>query len=256
MKKLMAGLIALCMVSGSALTAQALTAEEIQDAVKTYGPQFEKLYNKQNHKQIVKDGEKLVQNGDDKAKFVAWYYLSESYSALGDKKKTLAALDHVKELDSDGLFAPVLATAPLLRIGEQEKALNDCLKGARKASGDKREQRERVCRDTVADFNKVSASKIWKAFNENEVAAEDQYKNKLIAVEGKISKISTSITGAPEVTMNVDQYGMQTVTFAFPKDARAEIAKMKKGKKMKIAGLCRGFFMGLAVHFTECWIPE
>ena len=256
MKNFVAGFITLCMVIGAVPTATALTSEEILEADKTYSPKFFKLYRDKNYKQIIQDSEKLLQNGDDKAKFIAWYFLSESYSAMGNKEKTLDALEHVKQLDTDGILSPVFAIPPLLRIGEDEKALNDCLSGARKSSGDKREQRENLCRNTVADFNEVSASKIWNAFNENEIAAEDQYKNKLIAVEGKVSKIATSITGEPEVTMNVDQYGMQTVTFAFPKDARAEIAKLKKGKKMKIAGRCRGFIMGLTVHFTDCWLPE
>ena len=256
-KSYLAFFTVLCMLIGIVSNAQALTKEEIiQGAEKHYTNAIDRLYTEQNYSKIVEEGQKLIQKGDNISKLFGYIFLVEGYMQLGEKEKAFNALTELSKIDTENYIIPFLSLNVYLEFGEQEKGLNLCLNAVKRYPEQERIKSEMKCRNTVADFNEVSASKIWNAFNENEIAAEDQYKNKLIAVEGKVSKIATSITGEPEVTMNVDQYGMQTVTFAFPKDARAEIAKLKKGKKMKIAGRCRGFIMGLTVHFTDCWLPE
>ena len=256
MKKFVICFLALCIVAGTAFTAQALTFEEIDDAFKTYAKPFEKLVKKQDYKQIIKDGEELLQTGDDKAKFVALYHLAGSNTTIGDKEKALDAVNKMKKLDSDGVYSGLTETRIFLSFGEQDEALNSCLQNAQTVKKEYSVNFKNFCMNTIADFNKVSAKEIWNAFNENEVAAEDKYQNRYIAVEGKISKISTSITGAPELTMNVDQYGLHTIVFDFSNDDRPEIAKLKKGEKMKIAGKCRIFVMGLSLRFTDCWIMD
>ncbi len=89
----------------------------------------------------------------------------------------------------------------------------------------------------------VSPRALWKAFEENEVAAENKYKGKLIAVKGKISAITTSPLGYPEISFHVDGYGLYQVQCEFPKDARAKIAELRKGQAVLVSGVCRGMTM-------------
>ncbi len=44
--------------------------------------------------------------------------------------------------------------------------------------------------------------------------------------------------------------------FQFDKERRKEIAKWKKGKKIKLGGECIGFTMGTIVMFKDAFIVE
>ena len=256
MKKLGLLLLACSMLLGTVIDAQALTRKEIENAHDTYGAPLLELYEKQNYKQVIEEAKKLTQHENEQARYIGWSYLADTYTELGEKEKALNALEETLKFDKEGLVLPLTTSSILLRLGEEKRALRDCLRGARNYGVEDRDVFEAYCRNKVANFNGVTAAQLWSAFNDNEVAAEDRYKGRLVAVTGKISKIATSITGAPEVTMNVDQYGMATVTFDFPRDARAQIAKLKKGSVAKISGECKGFLLGMTVHFSDCWIPE
>ena len=238
--------------------ASAMTTDELSDAFSKYSKPLEKLYGNNDIKKLIGECKKLLKkNEDPKAQFIGWTYLAHAYAKQGDKEKTLEAVEKFSAFDDENAMAPVISTVPLLRIGEdQNNVLNTCLKAAQNHEGEFREEMEQLCKDTVANFNKVSASKLWNAFDENEIAAEDAYKGKLVAVSGVVSNISTSVTGNPEITMNVDPYGMKTISFEFSREDRPKLARLKKGKKITIAGRCQGFVMGMSVCFTSCWILD
>lgn len=86
----------------------------------------------------------------------------------------------------------------------------------------------------------IPASQLWKDFDANEVAAEDKYKGKVIAVKGIISSITTSPMGYPQVTFSGDKYGLKNVVCEFSKDDKGQIAKLKKGEKITLSGTCQG----------------
>lgn len=89
----------------------------------------------------------------------------------------------------------------------------------------------------------ISAVALWKAFDENEVAAEDAYKGKPVIVKGVISAITTDVAGRPVVSFQADKTGLATVNCVFSKDARATIAVLKKGQTVLIPGVCDGMLM-------------
>ena len=108
---------------------------------------------------------------------------------------------------------------------------------------------------TTAEAISLSPAALWQAFDDNEVAAEDAYKGKIIAVTGKISAITTNMSGEPQVAFSVDQYGLNQVLCMFDKQDRSVIAGLKKGQQVLIAGTCNGFLIKNVI-LRKCWVVE
>ncbi len=87
----------------------------------------------------------------------------------------------------------------------------------------------------------ISAKKLFDAFDENEFAAEELYKNKHMEVSGKIESIDTDILGTPYITLAVGQYSFFSVQCFFDRDSKPTLAKLKKGKSIVIRGTCKGW---------------
>ena len=102
----------------------------------------------------------------------------------------------------------------------------------------------------------VTPAALWQAFDENEVAAEDTYKGKEVVVKGKIASITTNVTGNPQISFAVDQQGFHSVVFEFSKDAKPEIAKLKKRQEIMLAGTCRGMLIKNVVLLDSRIIPQ
>ena len=113
----------------------------------------------------------------------------------------------------------------------------------------------KMARDLPLKKAAISPEVIWTAFNENEVAAEDQYKGKEVAIKGKIADITTDILGNPQISFNVDQHGFHNVHCSFEKEDRAVIAKMKKGQVVIVAGLCQGMVVQI-VSLRKCRVID
>jgi len=211
-------------------------------------------------------------------------YFSEYKAKNKDAESTKEAVKKLYEINEDGILAADYGLRPLARIGEEKKALSEfrakckelasffidaIKKGVEAETGKKiglademkfnelfSNYAEEYGKYEVAKARKVSPSKIWNDFNENEVAAEDEYKGHIQGVTGKISKITTSPRGYPEITFNIDQFGLKAVTFHFAKEARKAIAKLKRGKTITLGGECTGFFMGTIVVFEDAFIID
>ena len=89
----------------------------------------------------------------------------------------------------------------------------------------------------------ITAVSLWNSFDENEVAAEDQYKGKSLFVKGTISAITTDPAGYPVVSLDAGKSDFAKVNCVFPKDVRPTIGKLKKGSQMLLSGVCSGMTM-------------
>ena len=83
----------------------------------------------------------------------------------------------------------------------------------------------------------VTPEQLANAYEENTVAADDQYKGKKLRITGTIAEIATGITDEPYLIMKGGNQFMRT-QLHFDKEHRASIAKLKKGQK--IIALCNG----------------
>lgn len=247
---------ALCLIFLSASAAQALP---IAPEAKAVMDKLEPVYTKGNDKATLKAAEKILSTlgeTDKAAKMACYMYISESRFSTGDTNGAYAALDIMRALDPQNPFYLLGRTTIKTRDGKGEEAFQECRKDARSLPEDVRKEMDMLCRATYADSRRISAHKLWQAFNANEVAAETLYKGKLIAVEGKISRIATSPLGYPEVVFATDSTGIRTVVCQFGKDARDAVARLKKGQKVTIAGICKSFTLNTQVSVDSCWIME
>ena len=84
---------------------------------------------------------------------------------------------------------------------------------------------------------KVTVAQLAKAYEENTVAADDLYKGKKLLITGKIDDIATGLMDDPYLVMKGGNPFMGP-QMHFGKDARAQIAKLKKGQQVTL--LCVG----------------
>lgn len=98
----------------------------------------------------------------------------------------------------------------------------------------------------------ISAETLTAEYEENELAADGKYKDKVLAVSGKISSIAETF-GSVTVQMEGKKI-MPNVICTFDDEQRAAVAKLKKGQKITMIGQCEGSTGGLYVGLNECRI--
>lgn len=96
---------------------------------------------------------------------------------------------------------------------------------------------------------KITAVQLSRDYEENEVAADQKYDGKLLAVSGKISSINVILGQTSIVLLGVDDLS-RTVTGFFGDDQKDAIAKLKKGQTISMEGRCDGKMLG--VNLKDC----
>lgn len=87
----------------------------------------------------------------------------------------------------------------------------------------------------------VSASELLAAFEENELKANQTYKNKYIAVQGAVGSIGEDIVGSPYVTLKTGNV-ILSVQCMLNKSGLSKAANLEKGQQIVIVGNCDGKF--------------
>ena len=87
----------------------------------------------------------------------------------------------------------------------------------------------------------VRANDLVKAYESNEVAADEKYKGKLVKVSGRIESIGKDLLDNPYVVLGGEGMldGVQC-TFPDKASSRGELAKLNKGESVNITGVCEG----------------
>lgn len=95
----------------------------------------------------------------------------------------------------------------------------------------------------------ISANQLSSAYNANELAADDKYKDKVLAVSGTVDSIGKDITDTPYVTLqaNGDLLGIQCM---FDNQYKEQLSKLHKGQQIQIHGTCKG--KTLNVLLADC----
>lgn len=89
----------------------------------------------------------------------------------------------------------------------------------------------------------VSASALEAAYAANEVAADNQYKGKVLRVSGVVDDISKDFLDKPHVRLRSDRI-LGGVRCSFSKDAGGSLAQLAKGQRVVLRGLGDGYLMG------------
>lgn len=115
---------------------------------------------------------------------------------------------------------------------------------------------EPAAEQKAKEIDVIPASKLWNAFKANEVAAKAKYAKQIVAIEGRVSKISESTFGSPEITINMDSYGMDTILCTFPRSAAKDLAQISKGQRVIIGGKVGVFVLDSQLSMDDCWIAK
>jgi hypothetical protein len=92
----------------------------------------------------------------------------------------------------------------------------------------------------------VTANEIYQAYEDNQIVADEQFKDKYIIVTGIVDDIKKDILGNPYVTLETSSYW--SVQCMFPKEDIAVLTKLSKGQKVRIAGRVTGTTMNVLLE--------
>lgn len=92
---------------------------------------------------------------------------------------------------------------------------------------------------------KTTARSFYEEYDANEVAADDKYKNKKIAVTGVINGIGIDILDKPYITLRTGDYGSIQCFFI----DKTVVKNLRKGSNITVVGSCSGKTLGNVIIF-------
>ena len=93
--------------------------------------------------------------------------------------------------------------------------------------------------ETVLAVLKIGAEQLRAEYEENEVAADEKYEDKILYVNGVIDDIGKDILDTPYITLN-DGTTFNSVQCMFKKADEPILAGLKKGQEITVRGKCEG----------------
>lgn len=106
---------------------------------------------------------------------------------------------------------------------------------------------------------KISSVELFGEYSDNEVAADEKYKNKWLEVSGKITEFGKDVlTDEPYVELSSGKNDMDltSVKCTFRDEHASDIAKMKKGQKVTVRGQCAGMTIKISVDLHYCQLVQ
>lgn len=101
----------------------------------------------------------------------------------------------------------------------------------------------------------ISAEQLAKEFDDNEVAANQKYKGKIIRVKGKVEEISMSLVfNKPELELDGDIF-RSDISCEFKKVEADKIARLKVGDHVVVRGKCSHHAFSW-VYMENCELVE
>jgi hypothetical protein len=99
----------------------------------------------------------------------------------------------------------------------------------------------------------ITSKQLYQEYNDNEVAADLKYKEKILLVNGTVDNIAKDITDNIYVTLSGNEF-IGDVQCFFSEAHTNEAAQLKKGMKITIKGKCDGKMMNILLR--GCSIVE
>lgn len=103
-----------------------------------------------------------------------------------------------------------------------------------------------------ADFE-ITPEKLYSDYEVNEVAADEKYKGRTVALTGRISNIGKDVLDKPYISFEIDY--LKSVICNFSDDDIKRIASLEKGQTIIVTGYCRGLTL-TNVLMADCKIVE
>ncbi|PQJ79397.1 OB-fold protein [Polaribacter porphyrae] len=98
----------------------------------------------------------------------------------------------------------------------------------------------------------ISAINLYREYEANEIAADNKYKNKKLAVTGVVVEIS-EVYGEVTVDLSTgDELNLTTIKCSVKN--KKKVAELRKGQNVTIIGICDGLTLNLYVGMEKCEI--
>ncbi|MDQ0592726.1 hypothetical protein QFZ37_001095 [Chryseobacterium ginsenosidimutans] len=98
----------------------------------------------------------------------------------------------------------------------------------------------------------ITTSELYRAYEANEVSADEHYKGEKMAVTGIVGNIGKDILDNPYISLKVDYF--QFVNCYFSDKNNKIISQISKGQKVTIIGECAGLTLtDVVVQDCELW---
>jgi hypothetical protein len=118
-----------------------------------------------------------------------------------------------------------------------------CDKKGKGSSGSDDDTKTESAKDAKADLT-VDAKDIIKDYKENEVAADEKYKNKIVQVSGVVNEIKKDFMDEIYVSVNTGkELEFEDVWVYFDGDATKKAKALKKGDKITVKGKVTGLML-------------
>ena len=88
----------------------------------------------------------------------------------------------------------------------------------------------------------VNSKTLYNAFSDNEIAADEKYKGKIIQVSGSIRDIGKDLMDDAYITLVGDEFFGDVQCF-FPD--KTDLVDVKKGQRVTVIGYCDGLFLNV-----------
>lgn len=102
---------------------------------------------------------------------------------------------------------------------------------------------------------RISAAQLYSEFDQNAVAANDEFAGRRLEVSGKVLSVDKEARGLLRLRIGVDQYGLHDIAADLPDASEATIAQLKKGHSVTL--LCTDVHRALgSVTLDKCSIDR
>jgi tRNA_anti-like len=128
-----------------------------------------------------------------------------------------------------------------------ERESNLAQEEARKAA-EKREREEKEFREGKAVT--VTAQKLYEDYRANALSADSKYKTKVLEISGAVDRVDKDRFGRAAVELKTGDDGI--VRCEFPRDAVAQLEKLKPEQKVTIRGRCTGRGKKDEIKLEDC----
>jgi hypothetical protein len=98
----------------------------------------------------------------------------------------------------------------------------------------------------------ITAIELLKAFQQDEMAANTKYVDKVLVVSGAVTDVQTDSSGQATVSLQTNDL-LATVTCSFYKDDEG-VKKIKTGSTARIKGVCTGILTDVVLN--KCSLSE
>ena len=96
----------------------------------------------------------------------------------------------------------------------------------------------------------VSATQLFTEYQDNEVAADAKYKDKILLITGTVESFGKDLADAPYIGLASGNQFMP-VRCVFSGTDKEAIAKIKKGDQVKVRGTCHGKLLGITIAYAS-----